>query len=97
MVRHDEVGLALSDLTKSPIQITTWETPACFAHLEWNQDFCEFHPLSNALPGASHGKSRFACTRFNPAGASGFRGSPLSRREKRCAAQAEYGRLAAQA
>ena len=42
-------------------------------------------------------KSSFAYTRFNPACASGFRGGPLFGRKKRCAAQAEYGRLAAQA
>jgi len=32
------------------------ETPACFAHREWNQDFC--HLPSYALVGASHSKKR---------------------------------------
>jgi hypothetical protein len=107
MVRHDKVGLGLSDLTRSPIQITNWdtgapawsayvprfaETPACFPHREWNQDFYEFHPLSYAPAGAGHSKSRFACTRFRVPRQPAFQGA-----KKRCAAQAEYGRLAAQA
>ncbi len=92
MVPHDKVGLGLFDLTNTPIQITTWEAgaPAWSAyvtrlrgsssmlpHQEWSQDVHEFHLPSNALAGASHSKSCFAYTRFNPACASGFRGGPL--------------------
>ncbi len=73
------------------------ETPACFAHREWSQDVYEFHLLIKALAGASYSKHPLRLHALQSCMGVRVPRRPVFGRKKRCAAQAEYGRLAAQA